>query len=1006
MMKTKITIRILCMFFATLCLASCQRELLDSLDGGSMTQISIRVPNMTEITSTRSLSATQENSIYSLYFFIVEGDGTISSKKYVKLPSAQTSYSGTLDNSVMTSQSVYVVANAEFSENTFNASDLKNQMDDVTTLTQLKDIYASYADGEENYSRPQGHLLMSGYLKNPSNTNNTVILNHVDAKVIFSITLADNTPTGAEFTPTSYQIFNLPKKSYLINREQNATIADNLINTLEPYATPWDAVSCTDGNDYFNSVEDEYFNKSWDSNKKLTSTFEFYILENRKTALKTTGITYPDNYAQRDKKADGNGAFEYAHPYSTYVVIKGIYKLSNFELEQALKDGTNTAHNGMVSRYANVEYIVHLGDFGNSATPGNTDNFFTERNCSYTYNVTVKNAKNIAVEAVKNEESQPSAEGVVKDTYLAFGDMDAHFGNMLINIEIPQEEDFYTSPSKCMLASTPYTDGAPDYSWIQFAVNPVATPTTMQTYAEAKGKMIAGAKLVDFIYMLKNNPTERAKYETGGKIYFTAFIDENYPQDRLRDAYYNDFFMAGYGPTDKSVCTGMQYNGQPVDSSDPNISWKKYIDMSNRELRLFNLPYDSNDGNSHYSISQVMITQKSIQTYYDVNKTTSALGVEHLDETGILARGTTGQGSSTDGWTNTYNDLNGTTHHAVASQWNSFLNQTTLNSNVKQLTISTAAGHYAALQRNRDLNANGTIEQNEIRWYRPAKSQLISMSLSGQALRSPIYRGDMTPTSNDPGSNPSSADYRNGKKIHHSSSTNNIMTWTEEIASSGGNSEATYNPCVRTLGSEYNTVPQTYYTFDKSSRTVVFDYYKTSVLRTPIANGELIPMTEWDTSDRLPLYGLKVAQANATGDVTMKGLDNSTSPCSTYSETGTSYDAAGKWRVPNLLELAIIEMIIGDGLNQTASTNTPIMCCTKFSWAYTDMTTGLVYSNPTDVPNKSFYAGNDHHFLYYNSSNIGLSHSNYESNTIDSDNGQNHYSLRVRCVRDIQKGEQ
>lgn len=962
-------------------LASCQT---DDWFGQGTDTIMVSTPDMTEITSSRALTSTQENYIYSLYFFIMNGDGTIQSKKYVKLASPSSTYTGKLDNKVSSSQSVYVVANAEFTENSFDATELKYEMDNASTIAQIKNIYATYVSGDENYSRPQGHLLMSGYLVSPSTTNNTITLKHVDARVNFNIALSDAAiAKGADFEPTSYQIVNIPKKTYLIDRATDYSIPGDFVNTSVPYSTPWDAVSPTRASDYFNSDVIEYFNKSWDASKKLTSSFDFYMLENRKTALQSTGATYPTYYSLRDKKAGGNGAYIYAHQYSTYVIIKGIYQLANFELEPDLKTYTGTTQNGMLRRYAKVSYVVHLGDFGNTTNPGNTNNFFTERNCSYTYKVTVENAHSVAVEAVKNDESQPSAEGNVRDTYLAFGSLDAHFGNMLVKVDIPEDQSFYTDPQKCLLSMTPYATGTPDYSWVQFALNNPAAPTTMLTYAQAKGKLISAAKLVDYVHMISQLPAaEKASYlASDGLLYFTAFIDENYPQYGIRNADYNSFFLAGYGPTDKSVVAGMSYNGQPVTGEDHNISWTKYINQEPRELRLFKLPYTSNDGLSNYSISQVMVAQKAIQTFYDMDASPSALGIEHTDETGILACENTNKTSLTDGLANTVGDL-GTSgsHAAVGKNWSTILTQTTINSNSNQLTTTYNKGNYAALQRNRDLNADGVISSDEIRWYRPAIDQLVSVSLAGQALHSPIYNGSMTSTS---------PTERNGKEIHHCSSSSNWMLWTEEIVSTGHNIGNLYNTCVRTLGTTDN-IPIPYYSY--SSDVVKFPYFNKKILRAPVANGELIPMHEWDTSDRLPILGFKIAKAEASGTATMQNLDNGISPCSTYSE-GTGYDAAGKWRVPNLLEMAVISILYNNGT--LAKTSNSIMTCTKFSWAYKDKSNNdAVQIAPVTGASAYWYALNSHHFLVYNGTYITLGQTNYNS-----------AAYHLRCVRDIQKGE-
>lgn len=1017
-------------------------------NGDETITLTVSARNLMEIEASRALLPVQENAIYSLYFFIVNNDGSIASKKYVKLDSPGSSYTGKLDKAVIGSQSVYVVANAEFAENSLNATYLKDQMDRVGSVDQLESIYATYVEGLENVNRPQGHLVMSGVLKNPSTSNNTIELYHVDTRINFEISLADDAPAGADFKPTSYQIINIPRKTYLFEHAPKTDGSGNtvLVSDTNPYSTPWDAVSPTLEDDYFNSDEITYFTKSYDANKKLTSKFDFYMFENRKLAIKDTGDKYPDNYNMRDKR-NLAGEWEYAHDYSTYVVIKGEYTLGGFELEDKIKDliyGSTDVEAKIDGRQADVTYYVHLGDFGQDGDPRHTNNYFVERNCNYTFRVRVKNVVSIIVDAVK-EEVTPSSKGDVSDLLDAMGEFDCHYGSMVVRFALPDKNDpsYFTDPNKCFSAHTPYSS-QPDYSWVQFVPNDPQNPTKGLSYHKAKGKMIAAAKLVDYLYDIYSKD-DASRYVLDGNnryVYFTAFVDEYYPQKDVRDDAYSTFFAEGYGPDDKSVCDGMKYRGLPVDSRDPDISWKMYIGKPERSMRLFSTPYTSADGNSSYSISQVMITQRSIQTYYSIGSSDSAIGIEHTDETGLMycfdsktddstaqAAGiastasndglkNTRYGMFTRGFTDTGMEavtIDGVTYPAGTLdqlkpvKWDADdysiesgfyvpgCIDYSKSSEELQLSRHFQKSNFNSLQRNRDLNADGVVDENEIVWFNPAINQLLMFSLASQALQSPLYDRSLKPVS----------DMKKGLYIHHASNTGKRMLWTEEIMSVGnlgdydGSKNNYYRPVCRLLGTDSKDMTQTTsqppYEYDKNTRIVKFDRLNTSILRLPIASGDFVPMTEWDPADRLSRYGFKIAAANTStggpdndGQISLEDMDNGIpSPCATYSESGSDYDAAGKWRVPNLVELGIMLMLKYDG---DLSISGKLTGCTKFSYAFMD-SNGNIQLTPTG---ESVYYATNNSVLYLNCEESGgrvaMNHSYY-------------WRKATRCVRDIQPGE-
>ncbi len=215
------------------------------------------------------------------------------------------------------------------------------------------------------------------------------------ANVTFNIV---ENPTGAKgtFTPTSYKVYNVPVNSFLANMENAVTSGTDTKDSFVDYASS--NISAASGGNY---------------------TFGFYMPENIYGVV--SGV---ETYAARDTW-ESNTAYKLnkdwteAPDYSTFVVISGTYEESG--------DNPYTG---------NVAYTIHLGDFSSTGSMGN---FSVERNCSYTYNVSVLGVDNIVVEAKKeNGTYQQGAEGQIYDlsnsaySYI----LDAHFEQVFLEYNL------------------------------------------------------------------------------------------------------------------------------------------------------------------------------------------------------------------------------------------------------------------------------------------------------------------------------------------------------------------------------------------------------------------------------------------------------------------------------------------------------------------------------------------------------------------------------------------
>ena len=1132
------------MFF--MILNSCIREDIPATESDFTLDIVSR--KMSKVTSTRAIDEQIENFIYSLYIYVSDG-GKIKSIKHVSIDNPAVEYTCKLEP-MSSSCVIYAVANAEFAENTFNADELADKLEKITTAEELHSIVAEYASGKISLARPQGHLLMSGTLVNPSPTNKTLLLHHIDASVKFEVSIgkaaAEN---GASFEMTEYQVFNLPRKSFLYDRKgENAecTPPSSLVYGDNVTSCPWDAVSRTAAEDYYSSDILKNFSTGYDIYKtssgqeirRRISEFDFYMLENRKLALATTGNAYPDNYGKRDDRiSDTDRTFKYADEFSTYVVIKGIFKdpKMGYDLKDELSQAGGSYIPDEVARYSQVEYTVHLGNFdsvNNKDSNVGTDNFFTERNTRYTYRVTVLNTKDIAVEAIKEEEKAPSAEGDVLDSYhAAYGEFDAHFGSMVIGVELPRNADgsldmtYFNDPERCLISNCPYGE---DYSWIQFApmhggdINEGnkrgdTYNALSYEYCRSQSRLVSMAMLPDWIlntcdqYDSQGNERDISwlgltnKTNTGNnKVWFTIFVDENYPQAGQRNGtvyrcknhggtWGQCLFWEGYCPEETPSCAAMR--GRT--GRDPeNPDWRSYINVPNREFRLFNDKYTSDDKASKYSLSRVYVTQRSIQSYYDIDaldaSSSIALGVEHWDEPGKqLHRSRENDGNDgtrpiaypvgtgiddEDGLTasrcwfkglsSVWNwSADGTEAYSAQRdnsaaenrRWDHWLNLRlpTNGSQYNEPADRSNAWHELLfLQRNRDINANGIIELDEIRWFNPAFYQVETISMNGNALVTPLYDRSL-PATTGPGSNEDPQSMTRDRHIMWYITSSLSQIWVDEVTSGGSyiswrinnptpsmNYRENYMRCARNLGANaFNSCPDdprnavgtkapSVYHRDENGLSITPVNLNPRVLREPILKGELVPMNQFDKFNSISRTGFTVADMKVSEYYpapTMEALDRGQSPCKDYWEGSETDPKTGKgcWRTPNSLELTLMMMtrvlIANQGWstkagyenaydNEGARNTLSLMSCTKYHWSYATDDTGLTFTLLPTYDNEgnniggtgyvTWHASHNHHFLTYIDDHIRLSDSNYWSGVVTEWWDDMHVSHRLRCVRD------
>lgn len=398
-------------------------------------------------------------------------------------------------------------------------------------------------------------------------------------------------------------------------------------------------------------------------------------------------------------------------------------------------------------------------------------------------------------------------------------------------------------------------------------------------------------------YDLKNVKPAATKDNQDGVWYLDQLADpDNFPhhkataaEDENTEHWYTLFideyvYENQYAPGTNSLTGGYH---------DPIGHWYDYVNRDERKLWLsIEETYVSKDKESVYNIAKYMIAQESIQTYYSPSRAEKAVGIESINESYVadwnshkhtgdgdwwsFAGGTPdyngndennpdssdnyngGNYSANDGYYNQYWYVQ-TASNGGPLKWSQVFNldyqgdyqdmtQTFRDGDRYRINTTIANQTFnipdhenifmdACMARNRDLNNDGEIDTNEVRWYLPTEERYTRIILGSVSLRYPLLeisnfsRDDIT------------AGY--GTSYAHYASSNKRKTWADEMAATGylwGSSAKAGNlRCVRTIGQDpglkpespsepvYN-IPDAYFVHDEGN-IIELNYYRLAALR-------------------------------------------------------------------------------------------------------------------------------------------------------------------------------
>ena len=885
---------------------------------------------------------------------------------------------------------------------------------------------------------PKKKYMMSGYSNNgqtvtiqkDENGNGYGSIVETDKVIKLYRILAKNTLTidwsqsTGKFTPKYYKLCEVPTKGMLI---PNANINTAYGESNDGYLIKANVTNTLNQNIPTISTYRE--------NLKLTSADEqaekivltFYYPENLRSFERNQKITDWNDREVNDYSS-GSKVFTNAPDKSAYIEIHGDYVDNVGNLTANV---SYTIHLGNFSQKKNP---VNNPTLYATLNAKRMSDFNVVRNHNYIYNVYINGVNDVIAEA-KDQHDNPYAEGLV--IYTGKGkqyELDAHyearvmefdkqtmvnlkgtdeviqpgyvvnistpFGNTPKTVMVKQiTRDGKLIPQICNLNGVELAtvnpngtlnivnngvvfEGEKDYTWMTFVKNTDDNKTNnnndISKYIckfpvpnDPDNPKLNVFQLLAELY----NTTDGNVYDSNGKVYYTCFVDEYY------------------------------YNDRP---------WSQYANKPKRSMQIAINKQDlyvSDDSKSVYAEVAYGISQRSISTFYN-NKNRAniiAFGTENVDEEDIYdnknpndlsktdkIKTRLGSNSSNDyyryfnnlvvtdptpdywdGWTNAKNAVNGRSWYSSEGSDNSLI-PIVIKEGVQPLYRAAAK---ACMSRNRDLNGNESIDEDEIRWYLASVEQYRALFFGQAVLEQDVrlFGSQEDVTYFNSLGRGYHFETRGAYHYWTSSGTSAGTFWPEE----GMTDNVAGNPgwgvcraemvrCVRTLGNGNSTntesqknglmVPDEYFVFggdDDNPYNYLEDneFYLDAITVTRVPGTDPLPnhdeVSEWNdfTASFAVAKNFMTRTNYSSSDA--KGND----PCLSHNEDGH------KWRMPNQKEFALM----------------------------------LTRMDELDLKNTEYYLTRTNYSMGWHSSNYGIF--GYDAGSINLTNHPNR--AKIRCVRDI-----
>lgn len=639
------------------------------------------------------------------------------------------------------------------------------------------------------------------------------------------------------------------------------------------------------------------------------NSYQCYLPANVQTTTAS-----PATFNEREKNTyddTGKKTFVNAPANATYVVIHGKYQGGDYA--------------------GDLSYTVHLGDFTH-----NKADFSVAANSNYEYTLTIKGVNNFIAESQKIGDD-PGSEGVVIFKGTDILEVDCHYEarvmkfsmselNQIINVDnygyilkiqtafcetismivdgdgkIYDAAEFRTQSNPTVL-TTVGTDGMPvdkskilisgdeaDFDWVRFVKNTGATYSTPKynvgclvqnsgtsTHSISDVCAYPGRANTQTIFeflrdLYKAGKEQNSSYfnATGSSVYVTCFVDENYYADK---------------------------------------NWTEYVNKSEpRRMYFANELFVSEDGQSSFAKAKYVVSQKSIWTFYKLDPTLKPFGLESVSEEKA-------QGVNVVSGTNRLEEPWDGRASAISNNRNKGFYASSTKSTGKQDIYKDA--YKACMSRNRDEDGDGTINENEIKWYLASVDQYKGMWAGEEAFDADarLFKATESEWTDLKTAFDSNGGNNNGalKKWHYFTCSSADTFWAEEGCATGTDGSATMVRCIRTLASNSDGLEsaETYYSYKDD---VVELKLNDVALRTHQSGGFQTYFERGKDSNKL-YKKFKIASANLTGGPYSKTQVISTAKGSGFinASDDVCQKAAGyggSWRVPNQRELSIMSAV-------------------------------------------------------------------------------------------------
>lgn len=872
---------LLCLLCGTAFLSCADEDIVQGNSGdGKVVAVSLNLTVPEQDVVNVSSRAGAENIVDDFYLFIFNNDGSLDTKYYFAKDQTTSNniYSSNSEATLnRTSQSVGEISNIKMTTGNKKimgvgnvaikiGDEILSELATIKTIDGLKKVLAkepSIAPSTftmSGYYSPDQKISEDGSVNVTAQTTQLsghIHLVRVDACVNFVVEQAED--CKGTFTLQSWQVMNAAKQVHLFQTGEEP--AD-----IQP----------------FHSDESSDFTEN--------GKFSFYVQARCAKGQKDITTT---NYGDRAKanaelNEDGSKKFINAPSNATYVVLKGHFTGTSLVTEKVTESDGSTSEKEVNKEVdADVKYYVLLGE----NSQNNYNDYTTNRNTQYTYTVKVKGVNDITVEVRTDEEKRPDAEGdvVIMDVSQNF-DFDAHYGDTVISFTKEQIQAAITKKAFGYVVMTPYgnevyRDGYEETTqqqncseWVTFTKD-VYTDSGKRypkRYTGLKDTDILSVKglLDDLKKCFNDNDPNDAR------VYYTAYIDEYYYE--------------------KNPKTGEA------------ASWKDFVNTDDRKLFILADTEISKDGHSSVTTATCAFNQKSILTIYkdtyDENLK-RAWGLETIEENLIpnyntIKKGQTAENGESDpkyGRRNTLKIVNNQNWNDIIAE-DGYLNKFEEEKNAL----------VACMQRNRDLNRDGKISRDEVRWYVPTLSQYQHMYIGRYGIKKPearLYNKELVEK----------------KWVYkHYLSSNGLkqdnyeaqILWAEEGLSSGKRTNAYADRfnirCVRDLGvnmsnTTWDDENQFQDIYTKISNGIELTYLNTSSVRTALEDHEIRgEVTTFNDKNKPAVrftYNTELTKTEVGFEDEINKINNVINNESTACGTG--------WRIPTLPELSLLVEVYG-----------------------------------------------------------------------------------------------